>query len=204
MVNGISFVLLSICIYLPIVLFQSQKKMELKSRITFFVIYFLFAFIASELFFPLPVQRAIVEQEAYYKQLQTIIPFYELYYVFSKVAVTQTDALRILGIYVHTTVAPAWFMGIMLGFALHLKIKTVKNTLIINAFCCVLIEVCKYVLCLITGAKYLQITPDNALYAFLGSICGCLLLKLVRNLLKGQKYHSAFFNALRDAIVNDK
>ena len=202
MLNGICAILFALCVYPLILIIQCKKKIELKSRIIYFIIHFLTALMISKLFFPIPIQREIVEQEVYYKQLQTVIPFYELYFVFSKISPSQTDILRILYIYIRSVTIPSFLIGIPLGFMLRLKIKKVKTFLFSCAVCGMLVEICKLILCLITGAQYLYIAPDNVLYIFLGAIIGALLLKLVRTSLKSMRYQSSFFIAMKEAIVD--
>lgn len=204
LINGSSAILLAICIYIPIIIIQFKKSVTLKNKINYFIVHFLTAFMISNLFFPLPVQRALIEQEAYYVQLQTAIPFYELYYVFSRVTnPSLEEVLRILRIYFRTSVMPVLLVGVLLGLIIGLKTKSFKRFLILSVSFSAILEVSKFALCTITGAKYLLITPDNVLYTLIGALIGFLLLKLIRILLRNFDYQSEFFKAFKRALMND-
>lgn len=192
--------LVSFLIFIPALIVFVIRKKSLEEIINYIFIHITITIVIAESIFPLIVQRAIIADEVYIKEKQTIEFFTELKTILS-LEVTNSEMCYFLKLHIITVILPLFTMGILVGLVLKLQIKSVKKFIIASFVVMMLIQMLKLIVCVITRANYIQVTSEDGLYIFIGCLCGAGLLKLIQNLIKNIDYKSRFFSALKNTLL---
>ena len=157
---------LSIIIFIIIFIVLQIKQKQKEEIINYVFIHFMITIVVAESFFPLIIQRAIVESEVYIEKIHTLEFFTELKLIFSLEA-TRAQLYRILKLHIVTVILPLFTIGLLAGFVIRMQF-TSRIRFVFASLCFVIfVQMGKLIICLVTGANYIQVTPEETLYLLL-------------------------------------
>ena len=193
---------LSIIIFIIIFIVLQIKQKQKEEIINYVFIHFMITIVVAESFFPLIIQRAIVESEVYIEKIHTLEFFTELKLIFSLEA-TRAQLYRILKLHIVTVILPLFTIGLLAGFVIRMQF-TSRIRFVFASLCFVIfVQMGKLIICLVTGANYIQVTPEETLYLFISCLLGGFLLAVTRYIIKNNKYKSGFFISLKRTLFRN-
>lgn len=191
---------LSLIIFVTILLMFSKKRKVLETIINYSLIHLMTTIVISESLFPMIMQKKIIEDGVYSERIQTFELFREIRMILS-LELTKAQMHKFLIIHAITIILPLIMMGILIGLVIKLQIRSRKKFIIKCILIVITIQVIKVFTCILLGAKYIQVTPEDGLYIFLGCLCGEGVLYIIQKLICNIDYKSRFFSALKNTLL---
>lgn len=192
--------LLSIIIFVPILIVLIKKRKRLETIIYYTFVQLMTTIVISESLFPMIVQKAIIEDDVYSKKRQTFEFFREIKIILS-LELTKAQIYRLLENHIITIVLPLILMGILVGLVIRIQVKGRKKFMMMCMLIVIVIQMVKLFTCMVVGAKYIQVTPEDGVYIFLGCLCGAGVLCIIQKLIYNIDYKSRFFSALKNILL---
>lgn len=147
---------------------------------------------AALLFFPLIYNPNILTQLSSFQRIQSLLPFQEVFAIPTGLAaqLPMDYTIHLYKSYIGRSVLPVFVSGCALGLCIRLSATKWKSFFAASAITCVGVELLKLLVCALLGSWYLTITPEDALYLFLGCLFGAFVVFLLRKLLFSVSYNS--------------
>lgn len=188
----------SIGMLLLLILFQKRKSLE---KIIYGVlVHLVFTIVIAQSLFPMIIQKTIIKDGVYLEKIQTLELFHEIQTILS-LKLSKTQTFTLLENYLQIIVLPLILMGISVGLIIRVKVKNRKKFVLISMLSVVAIQLLKLGTCVLIGANYIQVTPEDGIYIFSGCLIGAGVLSLIQKIICNVEYKSRFFSALKNVLL---